>query len=76
MTNAVNTATINTTSSAYNNGTAHKVLGAIAAVAATLILQGTLLAGFDHLAARDAAAGAASTQMATLPTVTVAAPRG
>ena len=76
MNNAINTATVNTASAAYKNGTAHKVLGAIAAVAVTLVLQGTLLAGFDHSAARDAADAAATTQMATLPAVTVVAPRG
>ena len=48
----MNNANTIATSSTYNNGTAHKVLGAIAAVAVTLILQGTLLAGFDHLAIR------------------------
>ena len=32
MNNAINTATVNTTSAAYNNGTAHKALGAIATV--------------------------------------------
>ena len=76
MNNAINTATVNTTSAAYNSGFAHKAIGAIAAVAVTLVLQSTLLAGFDHLAARDAVDTAATTQMATLPAVTVVAPRG
>ncbi len=63
-------------SKAYNSGSAHKVLGAIAAVAVALVLQGSLLAGFEHLAARNAVEGASATQMATLPAVTVVAPRG
>jgi hypothetical protein len=72
MTYAANTAT----ATAYNSGMAHKVLGAVAAVAATLALQGALLTGFDHLAAREAVDAAATTQMATLPAVTVVHKRG
>jgi hypothetical protein len=72
MTYAANTAT----ATAYNNGTAHKIVGAVAAIAATLLLQGTLLTGFDQLAARDAVNAAATTQMATLPAVTVVHKRG
>ena len=60
----------------YSNDVAHKVLGAIVAVAATLVLQGTLLTGFDHLAVRGEADAKAATQMAKLPAVTVVAPRG
>jgi hypothetical protein len=72
----MNNATQNTTATAYNAGTAHKVLGAVAALAATLLLQGTLLTGFDNLAAREAVNAAATTQMATLPAVTVVHKRG
>lgn len=36
---------------------------------------GSLLAGFEHLAARNAVEGASATQMATLPAVTVVARR-
>ena len=60
----------------YSNGAGHKVVGALAAIAATLLLQGTMLTGFDHLAARDAVDAASAMQMATLPAVTVVAPRG
>ena len=75
MTDAANVQT-SLTAKNYSNGAAHKVVGALAAVAATLLLQGTMLTGFDHLAARDAVDAASATQMATLPAVTVVAPRG
>lgn len=60
----------------YGNGFAPKVLGAIAAVAVTVVLQGTLLSGFDHLAARGAVDAAAQSTLATLPAVTVVHKRG
>ena len=63
------------TSKVYNSGSAHKVLGAFAAVVVALVLQGSLLAGFEHLAARNAVEGASATQMATLPAVNVVARR-
>ena len=75
MTNAANSLSTKT----YSNGFTHnssKVLGAIAAIAATLVIQGTLLTGFDHLAARGAVDAAATTHMATLPAVTVVHKRG
>jgi hypothetical protein len=76
MTNAMTHAANSLSTKTYSNGVAPKVLGAIAAVAATLVLQGTLLTGFDHLAARSAVDAAAATQMATLPAVTVVHKRG
>ena len=75
MTDAANVQT-SLTAKTYSNGAAHKVVVALAAVAATLLLQGTMLTGFDHLAARDVVDAASATQMATLPAVTVVAPRG
>ena len=72
MTNAANSLS----SKNYSNGAGHKVVGALAAVAATLLLQGTMLTGFDHLAAREAVDAASVTQMAALPAVTVVHKRG
>ena len=72
----MNQAATSLSAKAYNNGVAYKVLGAVAALAATLVLQGTLLTGFDHLAARDAVNAAATTRTATLPAVTVVHKRG
>ena len=60
----------------YSNGVAPKVLGAIAAFCATLVIQGMLLTGFDHLAARGAVDAAAQSTLATLPAVTVVHKRG
>lgn len=72
MTNAANSLS----SKNYSNGAGHKVVGALAAIAATLLLQGTMLTGFDHLAAREAVDATATTRMATLPAVTVVHKRG
>ncbi len=59
----------------FNSGFAHKVWGALVAVAAVLILQGSLLAGFDNLA-RATTDAASSPTVATLPAVTIVGRRG
>ena len=72
----MNQASTSVSAKAYDSGFSHKVVGAVIAIAATLALQGALLTGFDHLAARDAVDAAAETQLANLPAVTVVVPRG
>ena len=76
MNNAMTHAASSHSTKTYSSGIITKVLGAIAAVAATLLLQGTMLTGFDHLAAREAVDATATTRMATLPAVTVVHKRG
>ena len=72
----MNQAATSLSAKTYSSDVAHKVLGAVAALAATLVLQGTLLTGFEHLAARDAVNATSTTQTATLPAVTVVHKRG
>ena len=54
----------------------HKVVSLFAAVAVTLALHGSLLAGFGHLANQSPTPVLANCGAVTLPTVTVAGGRG
>jgi len=55
--------------------TSHKVVSLFAAVAVTLTLQNSMLAGFSHLADQAQASAQANCSVATLPTVTVTGTR-
>ena len=76
MTNAAHTA-----SATYTTSRLHKVLGAVVALAVTFVVQGTMLAGFDHVSAKAALESPVDSpimnaKMITLPTVTVVHGRG